>query len=432
MTDRERRLGWGAALLGAALLLGCGAPASDPSTPQSSPRPDAAADADTPLHERVRRIADGSDGIERARALTTLLQASGPEDLDEIRRGLATSQRVRGDVELALFAEWWAGFDPLEAFKWTQFEYRADHPRVVSAVIRTWARRSPEEAMSLGHLGPRMASGFGSEINHAAIVGWYESGEPGLFDWILSINANDTQQKALATYVSMRVLDDGPRGALAWADAESSGQEALRRWLFQRVLSTTAEFDAETSVAMLEELRGRGEEMNDYAERIGARWAKWDPEAMMAWAATLEDADERREVVERGYATWLRRKPEEAIAWLEVQEVEPWLEPAVPQYLQRTVGREAPDVEWEAVLDRWLGAVTAPDTRRRAAMTVLRFWVAHDPDGAVAWMDARPGLPEVVRSKTLEFKDTEQAGRLRAAGLKRQGQPDAGQPEAGS
>ncbi len=405
-------------LLGALLLfcLGCQPPTS------SSLKSEAAGalwNESASLTEQAEIILRLQNGIERARLFATLLGSAEPEDVDWIPEALERSPRERGDVELALFGEWWASFDPVAAYEWSRSHWLSESPRVLTAVIRTWARQDPQAAneFTLEYSRP-FAGGANilrSEVIEAILVGWVESGEPGSLDVALEIKDLSTRRGALRALGRIRVTTQGAAQALSWALGAEVAEESQRVALLRSVMSAAADQEPRVAAEFAASLEASGQDYRRMYPRIGQRWARWEPIAAMDWVEQLEEGDQRDQTVKSITEMWLRRNPETARTWFEAQDSpQQWLEPAIGEYVDRLLRDAAPDANWQAMLERWTLPLTQDQSRWDLNVKVLSRWIVHDEDASTAWLEAHPDvLPARHRRHLKSLVETQREKYLR-------------------
>ena len=86
------------------------------------------------------------DPLQRIQRVAQILEQATPDQLDAITAAIESAPLAWGDLEYALFAGWWARFDPESAIAYCDEELRLRHPRVIAEVLRAWGRKNPQEA----------------------------------------------------------------------------------------------------------------------------------------------------------------------------------------------------------------------------------------------------------------------------------------------
>lgn len=339
------------------------------------------------LHEALAN----PDRLERALAITRLLQRLGPESIGEVEAAYAGAFVDLGDVSNVLLAEWWARHDPATAFDWARREGRANTPVLATTVVHAWAERDPEEAARAieGIADPERRR----QSVDALVRGWYDSGRPGLLDYLSGLPRGIDRQRAISVVTRRKVHREGIEQTFRWAAALPDDPDRFKLNVFRRVGTWAAEVDPHEAAAWAEK-HGEEEYGQGLFRRVGIRWAEQDGAAAMAWLATLPAGAERDVSVQETYRTWLSRDREAALAWLRAAELEPWLEPALALYV-KSLARESPEQALE-----WTALILDAERRREATMKIGRYWHQIDPDAARAWLD-RSGLSEEDRKWVL-------------------------------
>lgn len=369
--------------------------------------------ASGPLDAQLHEILHEKDELERFERLAAFLQETPPEAVDQVTAAFDRSFLDRGDTELVLLMEWWIRFDPEAAVAWAKDDWRADHPRLQYAIVRRVARRDPRLALELYQSSVSRNPQFYSAYLHGAITGWYESGQPGLVDYIMSQPSLELQQQAFGTLARLAVLEKGPEAAAEWA--ETLGAEInpeAQRYLYQRIASSTAEIEPEQAAAWVERLIEEGRS-DTLLRRVAGRWSKKDPEAAMQWLSKFDRTMHQKNAVSETFSGWLRRDPVQAEKWLRAQpedSIGVSLAPATAALVvakardtQPGPGKskgdedEAGEPDWLDLLGLAMQIEEEPD-RWAAVGKVARFWVKHDAAAADAWMEAN-SVPMLYRDK---------------------------------
>src|SRR5439155_16070448 len=133
---------------------------------------------------QAREILAASDPLDRSFRWAALLEQAPPEDLPALRDAVARAPLDVGDPEVVAFAMWWARFDPKAALDWTHAEWRAESRLVVASAFRVWAHKEPAVAFAQIAKIPEFHQDAAID---ATIVGWHESGKPGLVEHVQAI-----------------------------------------------------------------------------------------------------------------------------------------------------------------------------------------------------------------------------------------------------
>lgn len=368
-------------------------------------------EAELSSHEAATRLRDvlmDKDPLQRQAELAALLQHTGPDALPAVLQAYEGAPLDGGDPELVLFATWWARFDPQAALAWTSKDWRAGYASVLTAVFRTWARREPEEA--LAHAKELRFPVQRQMSVEAAYVGWDESGQPGLVESIRAISEPVERQAATETLARRRVATLGAEGALRWAEALPEGKDGFKAMARERVAGAAAEMEPAVAAAWAKPQITAGKELpSGLPRRIGTRWVRRDPEAAMAWLATLPAGNDRDDGVTESFRDWMHQDRAAATRWIEARPVEPWLEPALGVYARAISGeqpRKAIDLAQR---------ISDEDLRNMITTVVARVWLTHDREAAEAWL-AQADIPDDVRKRAHMLPRTPHRRRPRGMG----------------
>jgi hypothetical protein len=331
------------------------------------------------------------DPIKRVQVLAGILDELDPSHLDSVLHAYETVLFELGDPEIVLLAQWWARFDPEGAFRWTRYNWEARVPTVVGAIIREWAKVDPEAAYEV--VGPFNTGDHPlAPYVYALVLGWEESGRPGLDNLRAKLSGPHAQRATTAT-MRRRVRRLGADGAIAWAEALP---EVAQNNAYQRLASAIAEVDPQKAAEFAERHMGTGRG-KWLPRRVASRWAKYDPEAAMAWLATLPPGLERDDAVSEGFRHWLGNDRLGAGEWLRAianQGGDPrWVEPAVALYSLR-ISAESPA---EAVAFAYEN-MRDPELRKAGVGNPVRYWLLQDEPAALAWL-AESDFDEKTKGK---------------------------------
>jgi hypothetical protein len=376
--------------LGCALALGCAIAAC--SDRGAAPPPEQ-------VGPRTAEILRGKDPLQRIADLSALLTTLGPDAAPALLEVIEQAPLDGVDPELLLFGMWWAGFDPHAAFEWTKTDRRAQFAPVLAAILRSWAHREPKTALatalSLTFPGQR-------EIGcDAAIAGWDESGQPGLIEAVASLGDVD-RQRVSESVARRRVATLGPAGAFAWVESLDV-EPNFKEMLTVRVASAAASsVDGGPLAAAWATPRVRSDDrLSHFPRRIATRWVVADPEAAMAWLASLPAGADRSDGVAESFRAWAMRDHEAAFAWIAGSEPQPWNEPALAVYT-RAIAAERPREAMELAQ-----RISDAELREGTTIVIGQVWVKNDRAAAEAWL-AQADVSERVRKVSMMVNDGNQ------------------------
>lgn len=328
------------------------------------------------------------DPIQRLRDLGDLLPAVEPDVAPALAKTLETSPISRGDPEAVLLSRWWARFDPESAYQWSISDPRVHYGSVVAAVFRVWAGRDPEAALSRAAALP--TEDLRQIANEGALLGWVESGRPGLEERIRKLPGLE-QQRASELLARRRVVSLGAESTFRWA--EELADPAFRDLMLGNVASAAAgtrrgaQPAAEWASRRIRSGRDEG-----LPRRIGTRWIQHDPVGAMEWLSSLPEGSDRSDGVEESFRDWLSRDGVAASEWIQNQKLETWNEPAFSLYaiyLAYTEPKRAMEL-----------AVQLPRYRNPSVIKAGRIWAETDRDAAKAWL-TQSDLPKEIQDLAL-------------------------------
>ncbi len=359
-------------------LVGCGEPAGPPPEGEGL----------TAEIQRVLEIDDRLESIEQLAGLLRRLPRTA-ESADRVLEGLDRRVADRGDLELVLVAEWWVSFDADAALEWGRRSWIARHPRVQYAMTRTLARIDPKRAVA-GFRGRADGSDY-AETLQPIVVGWHESGEPGLVEYVQRLPSEKLQQMSLGTLTRLKVLDLGPDGAAEWAEQTVAGQpESFRRFVIQRVATAMTEVDPQKASVWVAKLLGEGE-TETLLPRVARRWSREDPQAALDWLRGIPPGKFQKQAVGQSFGRWFENDPQGSVSWLMAQgdDVGGIFAPATYHLIKTRADRtdRQPDyeVDWEENLELAM-RIEDPELRWGAATRINQVWIRRDPEASRAWI----------------------------------------------
>jgi hypothetical protein len=345
------------------------------------------------IGDELRDILLRPDMVERVAGTAALLSRVGPESLDAVLAAYDGVALDVTDIELVLLAEWWASFDPEAAFVWSALGWRGEHPWIRDAIFRAWGRSDPKVALM------RAGTAMGNRMSYmrAVMIGWDESGQPGLFETVRGLGTSTERQTLIDAMVRRRMTRDGVESTMRWAEALPEDQDSFRLNVFQRVASAAAEIDPERAAGWASQ-HAESADGWDLPRRVGVRWARRNPRAAMAWLATLPPSRGRDIGVRETYLAFLRAYRKDALAYVAEATVEPWLDPAISLYAKAIMSDRNRTPE---ALD-WAARISDPELRDTTTILVVRAWLLEDEPAAEAWIE-QAELSDVVRRKIREI-----------------------------
>ena len=332
----------------------------------------------------------------RAERVAAYLQRARTDQLGDIRHTFEHALLDRGDLEYALMIEWWARFDPKAAFEYTVGgDLRGEHPRLRATAARVWARQDPQDALQTGYLydTQRLDGSLDGEMLDALIVGWWESGKPGLTEFISGLKLPSDKTRATRTYARRLIFRDGARGALEAILKMTEFPESHRRLALAGALTVLAHDDPALAVEWLPIAEAQGIDTRTFAMRIVGGWGHHDPQAATEWASQLPPGGDRDRAMRRVAQDWQKTDSVAFFKWLDAQKMGPEFD--FVRYLSiRTSVYDGPrEVDWPVLIER-SKTIENPKQRDASILWCLQIWNFLAPDAASVWLDAHPDVLE--------------------------------------
>ncbi|MFO0688240.1 MAG: hypothetical protein U0900_05990 [Myxococcota bacterium] len=345
--------------------------------------------ADAPLATALAH----PDPLERTKRVAAILEASGPEDLRELTAAFEAAPLPWGDLDYSLFAGWWARFDPIAAMSYCHDdEIRMRHPSAPREVMRMWARMDPQAVITSGWLNSvslEMA-GLNPEYVDPFVIGWFESGRPGLVEWIQGVDGS-SKPMAMASYMRMLVVRDGSAKALEWART-APVDPATQRLFLATGLNVVSRQDPKIAIEWLDIAEKDGIDVRTFVARIGRGWATHDPKAAMEWVTSRDvDPNERWRVVHDIADVWLHKDEAAVTEWLKGREHEEWTDQIRRQWIFQHVKKNRYKVDWLDLMER-AGRFVNADSQRAERLWIFQRWNVVDPAPAAAWLEKNEAL----------------------------------------
>lgn len=366
---------------------------------------DAAADvAGGDARQSLEAILEIEDGRERTRRLVGFFDRHDPALAPELRDLLAdlSSDANVDETAEALFAQWWASADPVEAFHSAVNPRWKDRHPWMREVMRAWTREDPITAASAVLELPRGPIQGRLEAARAVVDAWLELEEmPDPTPLFLVLRELEPMarggalQHVVATLVERRGIEetlDLIRGLPR--DSVMDGTTDVTTELFARTAVVLLDEDPALAVAWAEE-HAETPFATGIQKHLAYYWGIRDGEAAMEWALSLPDDKARPMILKRAWLSFGRKHTDEARTWLHARVPSDDLRGIYREHL-RALGSTEPELALQ-LADRAEDETLRQQLRAAAA----RGWMKSDPDAASAWLagaDLPEDLAERVRS----------------------------------
>ncbi len=351
---------------------------------------------------RLLEILQHPDMLMRIEKIAAHLQTLSSEDLADTRKVFESASFDRGDLEYTLFGEWWARFDAPAAQSWADGNMTARHPRVIAAIVRAWARQDPEAAAASGRFLKVQPGAplYRADLLDALVVGWFDSGKPGLEAFLHPLS-NEDMARGMQSYARIRSIREGLRETLEWARIGEGFTEPEQRLLMAGALTVASMQDPKLAAEYLDIAKADGVDTRTFVSRIAGGWAEVDHEGAMEWLATIEAGPDRNRGLSSVASVWVRKDSPSLEAYLVENDGKEWLDQVRVLIARRTVNFSKFRPDWDAVMDR-IDRIVGDQPRWAARTWVLQRWFVVDESSANAYLLGDSDLPEASRQRARE------------------------------
>ena len=378
-TARLRGACWLLILALALVLAGCSEQHAEQADPDSIPQ----RAPGVSVAEHWGALLEIEDTLVRSAAMAQFMTTLGPEDADAIGEIVSTRFRRHRSIDDLILWNAWSRFDPAAAATRAAVVVTPMAEGLRVDVILEWASQDPHAAVAtMGSAEPA--------IRRAMVRGWYQSGVPGLSDYILSADSGRLGQSLLAAYAVELGADKGASGIAEWLDS-TRGRSDVERIMItnahRKGIMEMAMVDPDAAIAYCE-LHCDGPYGDMMRPRLAERFGMIGLGGRaVLWLEGEVDANQ----VDRGrgarfaYRAWLKDDREAALDWanesFEKYKDEEWFLP-----LARIVVTLYTVKDPETALV-WIDVFKEPQDREDALIQVARRWLKLDKKAAEAWLE---------------------------------------------
>src|SRR5262249_18273287 len=230
------------------------------------------------------------------------------------------------------------------------------------------------------------------------VRGWYESGHPGLEDYIHSLGVGFERQRALSAYSNAIIRDKGSAALVKWAEAVPEKDQGYKTDVYRRTAIALVPHDVDAAKAFCEKYC-EGDFGSNMRTRIADRWSRDDPKSALEWLANSPSSQDTSLSTRISFANWGAKDRPAATRWLKEQidksagnEPPKWLEPTLPIYA-RLLAKDSPS---EGLV--WAERLKDAHDRRVIMVELAHDWYHNkDKAAAEAWL-AQSSLDEEARA----------------------------------
>ncbi len=351
-----------------------------------------------PAMEAALEVREPMARVER---LASLLQSLGPEGLPTAQEILEDQRRYLGSAEHELLLRYWARHAPEHAATWAFTHPVTGVVRMsvgVGATIEEWARRDPQGALVAVQESAAGSDPVSRSAQVQLIIGWFESGNPGLADYVRDLGPSIRRQRAVATYINLLILKEGSDAAMRWAEGLPEEDKQFKLAVYRQVAGALAVHDRAAAEAWCE-AHCDGPFGGGLRIKLVNKWLTLDPDSAPELIEELAREPERKDAanaMRHGLVTWARYDREAAMAWMaektSAEPPEPWVPLLYANYAE-LVAEDSPE---EAM--KWALLVENEPSRKGIVVRVGRIWRARDEAAAEAWLE-EAAIPEDMKRK---------------------------------
>ena len=333
------------------------------------------------------------DAFDRLVALAELLRGLDESGLPAVTAVLK-DDAVRPDgAGIELLVRFWSRYDPKEATRWSAHAPLAYQAMAIAPAVEAWAAEDPQAAADAAMSGTTY-QGTANQVAQVALIrGWYESGKPGLMEFIGELGGETFEgQRALSTLSRAIVELRGPEAAIEWVQSIPDEPMKFKLAAYRQLSSEVAMADLPAAIAFCNEVCD-GPYGDGVRQRIAQYWASQDGAAALAWLSEAPPGQRRDVAIRVAFDSWNKADQEAAFAWLTERgfdNVEPWMRPAVAIYVRLRSFTDPPDAL------RWTALVPSEVERQILTVRIARRWRQRDEAAAEAWV-MNSDLPEELR-----------------------------------
>jgi hypothetical protein len=176
---------------------------------------------------------------------------------------------------------------------------------------------APEQRQGLRQALEAAKSSATQEESHRRVaeVAWNAMElEPELaMEAIASLPPDHEERILLLQHLVMRMAEDNPDQAIAWAAALATESETAAA--YAQIALVLAETDPERAAMLLSETGIEGHDFDVAVVQVLQRWADQSPPAAAAWVAAFPPGDFRAAGIQEILTRWVQSDPEAGMQW---------------------------------------------------------------------------------------------------------------------
>jgi hypothetical protein len=269
--------------------------------------------------------------------------------------------------------------------------------------VRAWAEADPGAALiAVQSMLIKTSPEVGRIAEVALVRGWFESGQPGLEQYIYDLGMGVQRQRALYAYALAAVRKQGPDAVMRWAESVPAEDKTYKLAVYRQVATALGVFDRDAALRWCD-AQCDGPYGNNMRRMIATLWLYGGGESEpLEWLSQAPEGKDKQDSLRGIFATWGVFDREAALAWMASKtagDPEPWIRSLYANY----AGLLAEDSGADAI--EWAERVEDEREREVALIVVARIWREQDEAAAEAWLQGS-SLTEEAREKARQKRKT--------------------------
>ncbi len=330
------------------------------------------------------------DRFARTENLISVLREIPADQVDAFEAALNGLADPHREIDRLLVLTAWANYDAPAATRWAMNDEPVDLVRDVmfGESVYLWTLKDHESFLSDPEIAESIQPHFGPAILRPFVMGWFDSGAPGLETYIRDmIPSSADRGRAVDTLVEIKTERDGAAAMVEWAKA-LPGETDYKTLVNSRVAAEVVLLDSELIVNWCIEIcnteLGKG-----MLSMIANSWVMESPEEAMDFVTSQHGSIGVQIGSRSAYNRFLKADEERAFAWMEATTEErrrgPIMQGPVASYANR---RSAGGNNLIAL--NWLEYIQDEEDRELGQIQIARRWLRIHEDEAEAWMAQSP------------------------------------------
>jgi hypothetical protein len=382
------------ALIASLVLLSLTSGCSEPTqTTESSSASSTTSVTDDDLASRIIELFDDDDRLERTSELVSILRNVKPGQgaaLEAALDGLDTTNR---ELDQVLIVAAWSNIDPVAASRWVLRNARQELVRfgMLNECIYKWALQDPEGLIRDPDILLYSQKGWDATSIRALVRGWYQSGKPGLEDFVYGLPATgEDRQRAVSELIATKLDHEGVEPVIEWATNSMRGEFPFRQYIYSRLAGDIAKIDPQRAIEWCNEVCDTklGQEIPLW---IATTWVVDGGAEAMDWIIARDSSVVANRIGARAaYRRFLLNDQAGALAWMENSPEEARTDYETMQGPLFMYVNEKSGLGFHQQAIEWTKYIDGESERDELLMRIARRWLRQDPDAAEVWLADAP------------------------------------------